>query len=483
MIRNGIRLGSICTLLVVSALQAQVRTVAASEAGSIFGYPNGFSWTDLGAYVGSHESSQLRYMKPEALKILHTRFHLFKPSDDTTWNWFPYAALRTFEKNEVAAGRPPIFITATYMGKKRPVVWNWSLGLQGQTSGVPKTSSSNWEYAVNVADDRFINFWINNYVRNVLFRYLSDVQNKWVGLDECAFTMSLYGVLDDNNNFVPGVKWDPPFAQTETDFFASINYFFNRVKTLAPDVRLMPNSGTISDWTKFAYTYGQAPGSMVEEINPASNNTYVRNKQYSQIKAFTELSAQGKVQVLKAAVNASDPSNVRSGFVMYALLNGANTFYAPRIAGSNYCLPISAWMPWKNKLGSPLAQYQSYQQPGTPSTSPGFRLYWREFQGGIVYVNWTGTTKTITLPTNRKYYDVNGNPITTLTIPDLQGHFAFTPISTSNQPPTVSLTAPANGATYSAPATFTLTAAASGPEWFDRPVSSSTRVLIDSGQT
>ena len=97
-------------------------------------------------------SPQLRYMSPEALKILHSRFHLFKPSDDTTWNWFPYAALRAFEKAEVAAGRPPIFITATYMGKKRPVVWNWSLGLQGQTSGVPKTPSSNWEYAVNVAD-------------------------------------------------------------------------------------------------------------------------------------------------------------------------------------------------------------------------------------------------------------------------------------------------------------------------------------------
>ena len=32
---------------------------------------------------------------------------------------------------------------------------------------------------------------------------------------------------------------DPPFAQTEADYFTSINYFFNRVKELAPDIPLM----------------------------------------------------------------------------------------------------------------------------------------------------------------------------------------------------------------------------------------------------
>ena len=160
-------------------------------------------------------------------------------------------------------------------------------------------------------------------------------------------------------------------------------------------------------------------------MSSSSSNAYVRNKQYSQIKAFTELSAQGKVQVLKAAVNASDPSDVRSGFVMYTLMKGVNTFYAPRIAGSNYSLPISEYMPWINKLGSPLDQFQSYQQLGTPSYSPGFRLYWREYQGGIVYVNWTGTLQTVTLPTNRQYHDINGTPIRTLDDLGFEGRFGF----------------------------------------------------------
>src|SRR5258707_8412598 len=58
-----------------------------SQVGSLFAYPNGQSWSNFGAYVGPPKSMDFSYMAPDALKVIHTRFHLFKESDDITWNW------------------------------------------------------------------------------------------------------------------------------------------------------------------------------------------------------------------------------------------------------------------------------------------------------------------------------------------------------------------------------------------------------------
>ena len=180
---------------------------------------------------------------------------VFRETDQSNWAWFPYSALRVYEGQEIAAGRPPIFITAYYQGKTRQVVWNWSLGLQGRDSGIPTTPPSQWEYAVNVADDRFIDFWINNYIRpNILAEY-AGLQNAWVGLDECAFIPALYGVIDDSGNFVSGVQWDAPFPQNDSQYYQSINRFFTRVSALAPDIKLMPNSGGIADWSQFSTVF------------------------------------------------------------------------------------------------------------------------------------------------------------------------------------------------------------------------------------
>jgi hypothetical protein len=356
-------------------------------------------------------------MSPQAIKVTHGRFHVFKPSDDSSWVWFPYSALRRYQASEVAAGRPPIFITATYAGKTRPVLWSWSLKLQ---NGVPTTNSSEWEYAVNVQDDRFIKFWINNYVRGILWKNLTNLQNLWVGLDECAFTPDLYGVLDDTNHFVSGVKWDFPFPQDEGQYLDSINKFFVRVKQLAPDLKLMPNTGSMKTWSRFPYAYQSASGVMVEEVYTPSTSVFVRNKLFSQYTAYSWASAQAKVMILRSEVPAADPVKIRSSLVAYMLLKGPNTFYAPRIAGTILALPPTAYTQMLAAIGSPVSDLQSQQQPGT--TSPGFRLYWRECEGGRVYLNWTGKAQTIRL-SGRQYYDTNGKAITEITIPDLTGDY------------------------------------------------------------
>lgn len=407
------------------------RTVIDNEVGSIFTWPvasSGFTWQETGAIVNvSQFFRDFTNLNPQTIKVIHARFHVFKPSDDRSWSWFPYSAFRAYEAKEVAAGRPPLFVTATYQGKRRPVLWAWSLGLNGKT---PTAPSSEWRYAVNVQDERFIQFWIQRYVREVLYAGLSNVQNLWVGLDECAFMKDLYGVLDDNNQFVSGGTWDQPFPQDESQYLNSINTFFTRVKALAPDVKLMANSGGLKDWKQFSHAFA-APGIMVEEYNwvvNAANVTYspyTRNEQLNQITEYSNAASNGKVMIMQTYVPANDPVKIRSAYGMYFLMKGPNTFFAPTIAGTSSPIPLASYSGLTSALGNPTGPVQSVQNTTTPSYWPGYRLYWRQFDGGIVYSNWTGSTRTIPLPTGSLYFDLNGNPITQITVPDLTAGYAL----------------------------------------------------------
>src|SRR5258708_32712745 len=91
-------------------------------------------------------------MAGEEIKARHgnmQHFALADPGDS-----FPFNELKAFEAAEVAAGRPPIFVTATYAGKKRPVYFAGHLQLDGNNR--PTAPSSQWSQAVNLRDDRFI---------------------------------------------------------------------------------------------------------------------------------------------------------------------------------------------------------------------------------------------------------------------------------------------------------------------------------------
>lgn len=412
----------VCALALHALPQTQVpRTVAASEIGSIFTTPNGFDWTQVGAYVGAPKSELFSYMSPAGIKVVHTRFHVFKQSDEWTWNYFPYSAFRNYEATEIAAGRSPIFVTAYYQGKSRPVVWSWSLALSGSR---PTAPSSAWEYAVNVQDDRFIRYWIQ-YVNGLLKEY-SSMQNVWVGVDEAAFIPGIYGVIDDNGNFVQGVRWDSPFPQTAADYYKSIQYFFTRVKQLAPSFNIMPNSGGISDWSQFANTFGKAQGMMLEEINPeeGAGDYYVRSLQYNQLVAYATESTQGYPMIFASIVPTSIPGRNHDSYAMYLLVKGPNTFYAPQIAGSYYALQPSTYQKMGQKLGQPIGALKCQPAPQKTASS-GLCIYSRDFQNGTVYVNWTGSTKTTVLPTGKRYVGPNGLPITALTLPDLRGSYVI----------------------------------------------------------
>jgi hypothetical protein len=415
--------GLLCTV-------SSTSQISGSEIGSVFAYPNGLNWTDLGAYVGPPQSLDFFSMTAASTKVVHSRFHLFRESDQTQWSWFPYTTLRMYEAQEIAAGRPAIFVTAYYQGRTRPVVWNWSLGLQGHDSGRPTTPPSQWEYAVNVGDDRFINFWINSYIRPIILKSYSGLQNVWIGLDECAFIPALYGVIDDSGNFVSGVKWDAPFPQTELAYYQSINRFFTRVHQLAPGLKLMPNSGGITDWTQFSTTFGAADGLLDEELNQSSSvpagGMYTRNLLVNQLAAYSAETSSGKSVIHGSIMSSSDTTRITTSYLMYLLVKGSNSFYAPAITNTNLTIPPVLYEHIASTIGSPTGAMQSQQLPGTPTYDPGLRTYWRQFQHGLVYLNWTGSTRTITLPAGHTYYSSTGKVVTQLTLADLTaGYVTF----------------------------------------------------------
>jgi hypothetical protein len=406
---------AICLVLVPDGFaQQQYRTVIDKEVGSIFQQPNGFPWSDYGAFVGSTPPNVL---DPSSIQVFYGRFDQFAPSDPSK---FPYAALRTYEAEEVSAGRPPIFVSATYMGKSRPVLFSWSLGL---VNGVPTAPQRNWQYAVNVQDDRFIHFWINQYIRPVLWQPVYAKPNVWFELDQCAFIYALYGILDDNNKFVAGVPWDSPFPTDDSAYFNSIATFFNRLKQLAPDIQVMPNVGTISDPTQFQTVFANVPGAMLEDVYAwhATPTAYTRDAWYAQkFNLFPWLGSQGRVAIMRALIPSGDPNALLTSFVVYSLLKGPNFFFAPGTATGSTNINPSQWEGMKALLGNPLSAMQSQQQPGKDT---GYRLFWRNYANGIVYLNWTGSTQTITLNSKIKYWDPNGTPVTQIQIPDANGTF------------------------------------------------------------
>jgi len=94
------------------------------------------------------------------------------PGDD-----FPYLALQQIEAHQIAAGGPPIFVTATYAGKSRPVYFG--LHMELDSNNRPTTGPSAWSRAVNLRDEAFIHFFADSYVRKRMFQ--SPAQNYWIG--------------------------------------------------------------------------------------------------------------------------------------------------------------------------------------------------------------------------------------------------------------------------------------------------------------
>ncbi len=386
------------------------RVVIDNQQGSIFTYPVNLRYEDLGAYLGLSSYINFHKMKPLALKITHGRFHSFCPVDDTGYSFFPYTLLKNFENDEIFQGFKPIWVTASYGGVSRPVYWKWSLGsiYEGQTPIKPQEF---WSQTVNLSDDRYIRFWIQEYVRGIMWNKHYGYINLFAGLDNCAFNYALYCVLDDENRIRDIISWDIPFSQNKDQFYESIKYFMKKIKELAPDIRIIGNLGSIGDWNRFPEVWNDFDGLMAEEIYP--ENEWARYYQfYSVFNSYQWLAMQNKIAVLRAGIKKTDyQNNLRKAFCMYLLLWGENFFFNPKYYENSNEIPPENYAEMKNYLGYPVRKAQSkIGLEGIESK----RIYSREYEGGLVFVNFSGFNEIIKLPENKKFITHSGDEVTTM---------------------------------------------------------------------
>lgn len=434
--------------------QTGYRVVTDKELGSFYQSPGSTPWTSYGMFVGSPTS-----LAPDAYRVLMAHFDKFASQESLATHSFPYADFAAYDASERAAGRSGLFVTATYEGTSRPVYFAWTLNL---VNNVPTAPQSGWQRAVNVGDPRFVHFWVNHYMEALMSQY-----QKWgtfgpnlgFQLDECAFEYTLFGVLDNNNNFVPGVTWDQPFPQNQAAYEAGIESFFSQVNTLAPNLVLLPNIGSQTNPSHFPSLFQFVSGGLMEDIYSWSTDDipYVRNEWYQQnFQYLPWLGSQNKLQLLRAMLPPTDTNALLTSFVEYSLFRGANSFFAPGNE-SNVSAAPSSWQGMRTQLGSALAPMTS----GSPtSKGQAYRIYSRAYEGGTVYLNWTGSTQTIQLNPQTAYYDPNGNQLVSHTIQVADGTGTFVTTTPSRLPaPQIS---PRGQFAFAGPLEVTLTSTVAG---------------------
>ncbi|KYC37089.1 hypothetical protein WA1_46505 [Scytonema hofmannii PCC 7110] len=384
-----------------------VRTVIDNERGLYYVFPHDQDWTKVGAYIGlPHYNDIFSAMNPEAIQGIHGRFQHFHPQDEDDYVYFPYAELKKYELDELAQRRPPLWITATYQGKKRPVIFEWQSKEKAQ--------------AVNIGDQRYIDFFIKNYIRNRLQK--GSYQNLWVGLDNCAFIYNLYGVFDDRGNYTNKIKWDKSFPQNDREFLQAVQYFFKRLKELAPDIKTICNEGSISDESQYKEIFAHTDGVLLEDFLGeiySSGSDYARLRTYRSYRRMQNFSA-NKVQIYQPNTRNKDEL-IRNMYLAYLIFAGENRFYSGD-DGHSLEIDPKRYTKIKNLLGNSTNPAQDKQELGK---GEGYRLYWRIFEGGIAYFNLTGKTQIINLNSGKKYFDENGNSIKRISIKDKEAKYTL----------------------------------------------------------
>ncbi len=407
--------------------QIEERTIIDSERRIGRGNPWMMDYDGIGMQGGLSTTDPKYFLvRPDALKgiglrnLQHISVYSWK-----TKGLIPTEELLAFEREEVRQGRDPIFITATYEGKKRPVLVKW--GLPGGLCEEYNTCGLNYSQAVNIGDDRYIKFWVKNLARR---RWSSHVlQNWYIVIDNSCYRYKLYKVLDDDDN-PQKAQWDEPFPQNDDEFEDAAAYAFRRIKELAPDLILFDNQvpTPLSNMSRFSEVFEPVDGHSMEvflssPFEPGGDPLpfwihFQRTKPPDGPMAY-------KIQ-LPGDRGSPTSHEVQQKYLLYLIACGPNAFFGVRISKENKDEPNFQWYAGiKNALGLQVEPPQSAPEPGK---EPEYRLYWRQCQGGIAYFNMTGVTKSIYLPEDELFYDAHGNPTTTLRLNHQEaGYVTFEP--------------------------------------------------------
>lgn len=443
--KPGLRYAAIISFAIGAALplivSATPRTTIDNDDMAYYETPVG-GYGVLGADVSTPYSANVfASMDPNAIKLYHGLFDFDGPPDEHAGTFFPLEELQAYNNDEVAAGRNPLLVTATYNGQKYPLIWvvdgnNFDIGKQ----------------LFNIGDPRYVRFFADEYARKVLDdpeypqnANSPDFPTSGFSTDEASFEYGNFAI-DVNGSEVFPSAWDQPFPQNNQQYVEGIESFLTQLKQIAPDVKFFANVGSINDEsvtdgspTNFAAVFGKMDGIDREALVDITNDDYNRGSVDTIFNTVSWFENQpGKIAILREPVDGS-AGQEETGAVAYEIVKDGNSFF-DETAGSSAQLNPTVYTPMFNVLGNPTAEYQEYQDPscfGVNDPDHFGHFYWRTYEGGIVYLNWTGCPETVTLPTSTAYYDQNGNPVTSLTIPDITGTYVTTQAGVRAAEPTL----------------------------------------------
>ncbi len=399
------------------------RSVIDTERGGYFTYPYADQWSRFGAEFG-RTNFEYAQMPANSIKGMHGRLQHFAAVDNPPSGlaYFPWTEFLAYDADEVAQGRPSLIPTATYQGTKRPLYFSY--GAYDPTKPFQP---------VNVRDDRFVKFWIKNYVRAIMSEPY--VQNWWMGNDNCTFRYNLYGVLDNSGTYVQNVTWDAPYPQNDTEWVSANLYMLAKVREWAPNIRIVCNDIGLneSQAARQAEFMPYVDGVIREDfwILAGGGSDWYRNAFYESMARGAYRAGLGKVEIIEVPMVATDTAQLRRSWMAFLIFGGESWFFGPKDNTSRELNP-ALWADMRNRLGKQMSPAQSIVEAGR---SAGFRLYSRECEGGIAYLNWTGGNKTISLPAGRNYYNRSGTQITSITLADMVGDYVlFSPTARVSWP-------------------------------------------------
>lgn len=427
-------------LVVFCSLASAERTIIDNERGGFFTYPLDQKWDQVGICVGLDEPNRYPYekMTAEAIKGIHARLQHFEQVEKLNYSRFPFQEFTDFEADEIARGREPLWVTTTYKGEKKKVLFSWHARHEWGDS-----------QAVNIRDDRFIHFLIHNYVYKTLDKQM--LPGWWVGLDNCAFVYGLYGIWDEKHEWIDKPTWDKPFPQNDQEWLDAAKYCFRRIKDLAPDIRFICNEGTSSDMSQYADIFGITDGIIMEGF---LNSDKDRDKNWGMLSRLSGVN-KNRVQVFQCSRGMDDPNRLLDMYIAYSIFRGYDSFFNAKDGNSVEIAP-TLYQEVKNALGSPVGITHNEHEEGM---SEGYQLHWRECEGGIAYYNRTGKSKTITLPAGRSCYSPDGQKVESITLDDLRGTYVTYATGSRAAKPTIN---PRRAQTVTGPLSVTLETATAG---------------------
>jgi len=319
--------------------EVRERTVIDNIGGGFFTSPGeGHSWDELGICIGLRPP---RYnyaaMNSEAPKGIHARLQHFEVLPGTNYAYFPMDLLRSYEADEVRQGRDPILCTATYEGQKKPLIWGWHFKQWGNSQ------------PVNLRDDRFIKFFVKQYVRAILDK--DQLPNWHVGLDNFTFDYSGYGVVGaDPNKLVRGVTWDKPFPQSSVEWMEAALYCCGKISEMAPDIKFIANEATFPDETYGIKAFRLLDGVIFEGYKSGWGGNETR------MNRMTEAYAD-HIQVFQIKLrDTQNTQDIIEKYVGYLTFKGPNAYFNLLDSQSREIDP-KFWAQIRNNFGEPVEDF------------------------------------------------------------------------------------------------------------------------------